>query len=252
MDCLLHPMCKKLQIIIPAAGRGSRAALPYPKCLFPVRGVPIIQRLVETLTPFDPNPLIVTSPDGHDEIANALACTSATPMTTVQHMPKGMGDAILTALRSLEPHSASLNALVVWSDIPFLNAQTVRAMLQAHMDHQNALTFVTAVTDSAYTRVERDAAGAVVSVTETRESGEPVTRGERDIGLFVFQVEPMRRLLAEELQGKYGTGTGEHGFLYVIKHLVARGYRVEGLPIATPEELVSFNALSDIAAYLDT
>jgi len=243
---------KDLQVIIPAAGRGSRSGLSYPKCLFPIDGKPIIQRLINTLVEFDSAPLVITSPDGNKRVVDALKHMAGSPFTSVQHMPRGMGDAILTGLNALDSSTGCRHALVVWSDILFLNENTVRTMVQAHLQSDSALTFVTALTDSAYTRVERNADGDVVSVTETREAGLDVAAGERDIGLFIFQIKPVMRLLAQELDGKYGKTTGEHGFLYVIRHLVDHGYRVEGLPIATPPELVSFNSLSDIDEYVQS
>ena len=54
-------------------------------------------------------------------------------------------------------------------------------------------------------------------------------------------------MLLEELAGKHGKTTGEHGFLYVIGHLVQRGFRVEALPVAEELDLVSLNSLDDLA-----
>jgi hypothetical protein len=57
-------------------------------------------------------------------------------------------------------------------------------------------------------------------------------------------------MLREELAGKWGKSTGEHGFLYIIGHLVARGYKVAALPVATKLDLVSLNSMNDVGAYL--
>ena len=50
----------------------------------------------------------------------------------------------------------------------------------------------------------------------------------------------------QDLEGKYGINTNEHGFLYLIKHLSNRGYKIEGLQIANDRELKSLNSLSDL------
>ena len=57
-------------------------------------------------------------------------------------------------------------------------------------------------------------------------------------------------MLSEELPNKWGKSTDEHGFLYVIEHLVARGFCVEALPIALELEVVSLNSLKDVEAYV--
>ena len=36
------------RVLIPAAGLGTRAGLPYPKTLYPVDGTPILHRLLAT------------------------------------------------------------------------------------------------------------------------------------------------------------------------------------------------------------
>ena len=55
--------------------------------------------------------------------------------------------------------------------------------------------------------------------------------------------------LCEDLSGKWGRHTGEQGFLYVIGHLVRRGCKVEGLPIAKEIETVSLNSVRELAGY---
>ena len=57
-------------------------------------------------------------------------------------------------------------------------------------------------------------------------------------------------LLKRELSGKYGKTTREHGFLYVIQHIITQGYNVEALPIATNLDLVSLNSLEDLSDFL--
>ena len=86
---------------------------------------------------------------------------------------------------------------------------------------------------------------------ETREEGiTDLGPGERDIGLFIFRRSLTLQALREELPNKWGKSTGEHGFLYIIEHLVSKGLRVEALPIAKEIELVSFNNMEDVRKYL--
>ena len=58
----------------------------------------------------------------------------------------------------------------------------------------------------------------------------------------------MLDLLAQRPPGALGRSTGEHGFLYIVRHLAAAGYRVEALPVATKQDLISLNRLSDLAS----
>lgn len=240
----------KLRALVAAAGRGSRAGLPYPKTLFPIQGTPILIRIAELLAPYDGWPTVIVSPEGEAPIQQCLDAAARSAHLVVQPEPRGMGDAVLRFQRSPAFDSAD-QVLLIWGDIPFIQPDTVGALVKAHFEHDNDFTFATRVVESAYTVVSRDAAGNVTEVVETREQGIAVPQaGERDIGLFLFNKGVTLKALQEELPGKYGKTTGEHGFLYIIRHLARRGYRVEALPIATELDLVSMNSLQDVEAHL--
>ena len=235
----------EVRALIAAAGSATRAGLPYPKTLHPVRGRPILLRLIDRLAPTDPHPTVIVSPAGRAPIATCLAEAGVTADLVEQAQPTGMGDAIL-AFRAAPAFARAEHVLLVWGDIPLLGQATIDALVRAHLAGGNDLTLASRVVDEAYTRVERDAAGNVVALVETREAGLAIEPGERDIGLFIFRARPMFDLLAQKLDGAIGARTGEHGFLYVVRHLAAAGYKVEALPVATQDDLVSLNRLSDL------
>ena len=233
--------------LIAAAGRGTRAGLPYPKTLFEVQGQSILLRVIAALTPHADEVVVIVSPEGAVLIRGCLAEAGVAARIAIQPSPRGMGDAVLAGAADLDAE----HVLLAWGDIPFFQPATVAAMVAAHHAHENDFTFATAQVDSAYTMVTRNAAGDVTGVIESREAGlaQPGP-GERDIGLFIFRREPLLAQLREELPGKYGKATGEHGFLYVIGHLAAAGLKVEAVPVAGELDLVSLNSLGDLKGYI--
>lgn len=239
-----------IRALVAAAGRGTRAGLPYPKTLFSIQGKPILIRIAELLAPYDQSPTVIVSPEGLGPVGECLDAAGVTAHLVEQPAPLGMGDAVLRFEQSPAFKSAE-HVLLVWGDIPFIQPETVAAVVTAHVAHENDFTFATRLVDAAYTVVSRDAAGAVTGVVETRELGiaEPQA-GEREIGLFLFRKQVVLDALREELDGKRGRATGEHGFLYVIGHLAARGLRIEALPVATERDLVSLNSMKDVDGYL--
>ena len=239
-----------LRVLIAAAGKGSRAGLPFPKTTYPVRGKPIIVRIHELLSHLDPRPTVIVSPEGEAAVGASLAERGLAADLVIQPEPLGMGDAVLR-FQSAPGFARASDVLLVWGDIPFIQGATVAALVDRHRTAGNDFTLATRVVDSAYTIVMRDGDGGLLKVVETREAGAAAPRkGERDIGLFIFRKEPIFCLLQQDLPGRIGMTTGEHGFLYLIEHLVAQGFRVEGLPIATELDLVSLNSMSDIEAFL--
>lgn len=235
----------EIKALIAAAGSGKRAGLPYPKTLYPVQGQPILLRLLRLLGEVDERPTVIVSPSGRQPIAEAIAAEGLHADLIVQEAPTGMGDAVLQ-FRAAPAFAETEHLLVVWGDIPFIQPGTVRAVVDTHLAHGNDFTFATRHVDEAYTIVSRDEAGAVRALEETRELGIPPGPGERDIGLFAFRVRPTLDLLDQRLPGALGKATGEHGFLYIVRHLAERGHKVEALPIAAEADLISLNRLSDL------
>lgn len=235
-------MAARLRALIAAAGSGTRAGLPYPKTLHLVLGRPILVHLLERLRPHDACPLVVVSPSGRGAVEAALGAHGTSAELVVQPEPTGMGDAVLCGGRAAD----SDHLLLAWGDIPLLAQPTVDRLVEEHFARGSDFTFVTRHVEQAYTRVERGPGGAVARVVETREEGLPLEPGERDIGLFVFRRQPVLDMLERKLPGARSRRTGEHGFLYAIRHLAEAGLQVAALPIATECDLVSLNALSDL------
>lgn len=240
----------EIRALVAAAGRGTRAGLPYPKTLFPIQGKPILLRIADLLAPYDRQPTVIVSPEGKELIRACLGSECVQAHLVVQPEPHGMGDAVLKYEQS-PAFAGAEHVLLIWGDIPFIQPATVATLVDTHLKQGNDFTFATRVVNSAYTVVSRNATGQVTSVVESREQGiaEPQA-GERDIGLFVFRKTVVMDALREELAGKWGESTGEHGFLYIIGHLAVRGLRVAALPMAMELDLVSLNSLKDVDTYL--
>jgi bifunctional UDP-N-acetylglucosamine pyrophosphorylase/glucosamine-1-phosphate N-acetyltransferase len=237
------------RVLIAAAGRGTRAGLPYPKTLFLVQGKPILLRICEVLRPYDSRPTIIVSPSGEWPIRECLEKAGLAAHFVRQPEPKGMGEAVLRFAES-PAFPAAKHVLLIWGDVPFLQPETVVAMVEAHYSRRNDFTFVSRAVRRPYTVILRNDLGEVTGVLETRETGlAPPARGERDVGVFIFRKDLMFDTLRQELPGKRGRGTGEHGFLYTIGHLARNGHKVAALPIAKEIEAVSLNSPGDLVGH---
>ena len=218
-----------IKVIIAAAGLGTRSGLSYPKTLFPVKGKPILIRLLELLKHIDAHPDVIVSPSGYDSVMQCLEQNKLSAYLIIQPKPLGMGDAVLQFTNSPD-FISSENILLVWGDIPFIQKQTLTTLIKVHDENNNDFSLVTREVEVAYTLVKRNTRGEIEGVDETRETSSTAPHsGERDIGLFLFRKEPVFDLLTQNLAGKYGQTTGEHGFLYIIQHLVSEGFKVQGL-----------------------
>lgn len=234
-----------VKVLIPAAGRGSRSGLEYPKCLYRLAGVPILARICKIFSVYDAHPVIIINSRQQPLFIEAMAEFGIDPVYVFQDDPKGMGDAILKADDHFAPDT---HILLTWSDIPFISPQTIRNLVNCHDVCRNDFSMVTSVGENCYTIVKRDN-GRVTAVKETRALGiPPLAYGEREMGLFVFKKDPVFSLLAKDAGEAYENGKKEHGFLYVIEKMVGLKLRVEGYPIARQSDLLSFNSPADLSA----
>ena len=235
----------KIGVLIAAAGKGSRAKLSYPKTLYKINGKEILLSILEITSEYDQKPTIIVSPKGQIDINNFLLEYSKNCNLVIQKAAKGMGDAVLQFKKS-PSFKLTENVLLIWGDIPFIKKITIKKMVERHLKNKNTFTFVTAKTEKAYTRVNRDQNEQIIEILETREENLPIENGERDIGLFIFKKKEVFDLLELNLPKKFSSKTKEHGFLYLVAHLVKYGHKVEGLEIAKDKELVSLNKISDL------
>ena len=236
---------KKIGVLIAAAGKGTRAKLPYPKTLYKINGKEILLSILEITDEYDKNPTIIVSPKGEIHINNFLSENSKNCNLVIQKTAKGMGDAVLK-FKNSPSFNFTKNVLLIWGDVPFIKKITIKKMVERHLKKNNTFTFVTAKTEKAYTIVKRDQNEQITDILETREENLPIEPGERDIGLFIFKNTEVFDLLELNLPKKYSAKTKEHGFLYLVSHLIKNGHKVEGLEIAKDEELISLNKISDL------
>lgn len=239
----------QFRVLIPAAGRGSRSGLSYPKSLYRIDGVPILIRICRTFAAYDSRPVLVINSAQQPLFEEVFAEFGMQAAFVYQDDPKGMGDAILQSDAIIAPGT---HILLVWSDIPLLSADTVRHLVHCHTACANDFSLITSVGDNCYTIVDREG-GRLKSIKETRALGIPPAKyGERDIGLFAFRKDAVFPLLAEDLGKSYENGKNEHGFLYVVEKLAERGNKIEGYPVALPNDILSFNTPEDLKMIEDS
>lgn len=238
-------MTANLLIVIPTAGKGSRTGLDYPKTLFEIDNKPILHHILERFENINANVVIIVSPKSHDLIEKSIKGFQKNIELIVQDQASGMGNAVLQ-IKKVKNFNNIEDVILVWGDIPYIQKGTLDTTLKFHTNNKSDFTFPSKVVKKAYTVISRNSNGDVQSVIETREDSSKPAEGERDMGLFIFKKNIVIPMLEESLDGKISNTTKEHGFLYIISHLVSRNFSVNALPIATELDLISFNNLEDI------
>ncbi|UEG50552.1 NTP transferase domain-containing protein [Ferruginibacter lapsinanis] len=238
-------MTKKIRLVIPAAGRSSRSGLNYPKTLYRLFDVPILVRIIRSFEEFiNEPPIIIINPDNLDQFTTVLKEYNIQAQIAFQHEPLGMGNALLSIDDLINDQD---DIILVWSDIPLLSKNTIKSLVNCHLVTKNDFSLVTALSENCYTIVKRNE-GKLEAVLETRALGIAAnTKGERDIGLFVFNKGSVFSMLKENETYFVVGDKKEHSFLYIIEKLVQAKLKVEGYPVAQASDLLSFNNPSELA-----
>lgn len=110
-----------LQIVVLAAGQGTRMKSDLPKILHPLGGRPALHYVLELAHQMDPEEVVlVVSPHLRD------IQTPFSHKIAVQHPALGTGDALKCALAYLKPQG---HVLVLFGDTPLIQKETLDQML---------------------------------------------------------------------------------------------------------------------------
>ena len=229
-----------LHIIILAAGEGTRMHSERPKVLHAVGGKPMLGHVLDRAAELQPDGLhVVVNPD-------AAAVPAAFADAMVQWVPQaerlGTGHAVMQAMPAI-PDEADV--LVLYGDIPLLDATSLQALRAAH---ESALTLLTMRPASAagYGRVLRDGTGAVQAIVEERDAT-PEQRLIQEVnsGILMACAADLRAWLNQ--LGNHNS-QGEYYLTDVVAMARAEGKAIGSVLAADAERLEGANDRIQLAA----
>ncbi len=190
-------------VIILAAGGGTRMKSAVPKVLHCIGGRSLIGHVLYAATGLDPEHLAVVVRHERDavvahvdDVANELG-VSAT--IADQDDVKGTGRAVQCGLAAL-PNDLTGTVVITYGDVPLQTTETLRALLESHVEHADAVTVVTAepADPFGYGRVLRDESGQVTEIVEEKDCTDE-QRAIREIngGIFACDVAVLRAMLGQ-------------------------------------------------------
>lgn len=153
-----------LEIIILAAGQGTRMRSTMPKVLHQLAGRSLLEHVVEAASCLQPSAIHVVVGHGAEAVRSAL---HAYPLTWAEQTEQlGTGHAVMQAMPAVAPDST---VLVLYGDVPLIATESLRALAEAGASAPAVLT--ARVADPAgYGRILRDEQGAVTGVVEHKDA----------------------------------------------------------------------------------
>lgn len=230
-----------LEIIVLAAGQGTRMRSKLPKVLHDLAGRPLLSHVLRSARSLDPQRIHVVIGHAGEQVRSAFA--DARDLTWIEQTQQlGTGHAVAQALPSV---AGDATVLVAFGDVPLVKSDTLSDCVAAA--RAGALAVVTAdmPDPTGLGRIMRSSDGRMMAIVEERDAS-PQQRAITEInsGIMAAPAQMLRELL-----GQLGRNNqqGEFYLTDVVGLAVARGHKVEGLKAACPDDVSGVNDRSELA-----
>ena len=237
-----------MNVVILAAGKGTRMCSGLPKVLHPVGGMPMLGHVLRTAQALNPKKIIVVIGHGADQVKAVIQAlpeiSKAVPIDwVIQDPPQGTGHAVAQALPKLDPQST---ALILYGDVPLIRSQTLRQLVDT-AEKNRSLAVLTAMLDSptGYGRIVRDAHQHIQGIVEEKDADAAI-RAICEINTG-FMAAPAERLAAWVSAIDNRNAQKEFYLTDIIAKSVAEGKAVHSLRSDHIEEILGVNSQEDRA-----
>jgi bifunctional UDP-N-acetylglucosamine pyrophosphorylase/glucosamine-1-phosphate N-acetyltransferase len=219
-----------MNIVILAAGQGKRMHSNLPKVLHPLAGKALVSHVIDTARSLSPRRLCLVYGHGGDVVRAALDAPDLA--WALQEPQLGTGHAVQQALPLIADGGTTL---VLYGDVPLIQADTLKRLLRAA---ENALAILTVELPDpqGYGRIVRDAGGRVVRIVEQKDANAD-ERLIREINTGIMAM-PTARL--GEWLGRLSSNNAQNE--YYLTDIVGMAVE-EGLPVHTANPLHAWEVL---------
>jgi bifunctional UDP-N-acetylglucosamine pyrophosphorylase/glucosamine-1-phosphate N-acetyltransferase len=239
-------------LMILAAGLGTRMKSRRAKVLHELAGRPLISYAIRAAIATEPESILVVVGHQSDDVESAVRETAERSghapnlWFMLQAEQRGTGHAVMSARKWLQERSSRL--VVMAGDIPMIKGETLKRLIDKHTSDRNDATILTVLMEdpTGYGRIIKDPEGRFVRSVEQRDATpEELKLREVNVSLYCFETAPLvaalDRLTTDNAQGEY--------YLTDVPEIMLRdGKRVGIFPHGDADEVTGVNTRVELAA----
>ena len=223
-------------VIILAAGKGSRMKSSTAKVLHRIGGMPMVDHVLQSAAQLQPQSINVVLGHQADTIRDHLDASSWAWREVVQAQQLGTGHAVKLALEGLDDEGI---ALVLYADVPLVNLAILEQCIAAA--ETGAVGLVTAVFDDAAElgRIIRDEREQIQAIVEYKDaSAEQRAVREINSGILAAPTKLLKQWLERVAPNN---NQGEYYLTDIIAMAVGDGIAVSGIVAEEPADVAGVN-----------
>jgi bifunctional UDP-N-acetylglucosamine pyrophosphorylase/glucosamine-1-phosphate N-acetyltransferase len=202
---------KTLDVLILAAGLGTRMRSGIAKVLHRLDGRPLINHVSRTASALAPEKIYVVIGHQGDDVRSAVLeeFDSEQAVFVEQKEQLGTGDAVNAARELLADRDSTL--LVLSGDVPMIRPETLAGLVQHHHGHRGKGAACTILTvklkdPTGYGRIVRDREGLFEKIVEQKDADENERKiAEINAGIYAFDTKKLFAAL-EKVQNNNSQG----------------------------------------------
>jgi bifunctional UDP-N-acetylglucosamine pyrophosphorylase / glucosamine-1-phosphate N-acetyltransferase len=231
-----------LNVVIMAAGKGTRMKSALPKVLHKLAGRSLLQHVLEAATQTGASRTVVVTGHGAEQVEHTAAATLADARFVRQEPQLGTGHAVQQAVPVLDDGGAT--TLILNGDVPLIRPATARALVQACAGEKLALLTIELADATGYGRIVRQ--GADVSAIVEHKDATPEQRAVREVytGIMAAPTALLKRWV---MALKNDNAQREYYLTDIVAMAVAEGVPVVTTAAASETEVLGVNSPVQLA-----
>ncbi|HUS08053.1 MAG TPA: bifunctional UDP-N-acetylglucosamine diphosphorylase/glucosamine-1-phosphate N-acetyltransferase GlmU [Bryobacteraceae bacterium] len=233
-----------LNIVILAAGLGTRMKSKKAKVLHEAGGQTLVEHVVDRALEFAaPQRIVAVTGHQAEEVEGKLRLRGVQFVRQVEQM--GTGHALRICREHMADHQGRL--IVLYGDCPLIAATTLEALLNHHESSRAAATVITTLLEdpTGYGRMVVDESGYVQAIVEQKVA----TADQQQIqqinsGIYCFEADLLWKYIAKIEPNPVSC---EYYLTDIVEILNGAGHRVSAMLHADASELLGINTRLELA-----
>lgn len=236
----------KTRSVILAAGKGTRMKSDLPKVLHQIFGKPLLGYVIDAVNNtglVEENYIIV----GHQSelVEEFVSKNYANSKCILQSPQLGTGDAVSKACNDLKGFNG--NVIILCGDAPLITSETLKSFLNTHIEHNSALTVMSAVFDNPanYGRIVRSQDGGLKAIVEEKDAN-PEQKAIKEINAGIYCLD-WQKIAPAFSNLKCNNAQGEYYLTDIVSWAVEKGLKTQAFVLEHNEEIFGINSKAHLA-----